>query len=136
MNKERGGTVLHKVRRIELQLHPFPKVAKLKDDSPVQLTLADQGDIEPLKALYRIVVEDGTSYPHDRLPDHDEFMEYWFCRKTRWRIMCRIESGRRVAKTKGSDLVRPLKFTLWGAPTRAREPAAVSDQSRSESGSL
>ena len=56
----------------------FPIDAKLKDGSPVQLVLADQRDIEPLKALYRVIVEEGTSYPHDRFPDDDDFMDYWF----------------------------------------------------------
>ncbi len=46
----------------------FPIDAKLKDGSPVQLVLADQRDIEPLKALYRVIVEEGMSYPHDRFP--------------------------------------------------------------------
>ena len=56
----------------------FPIDAKLKDGSPVQLVLADQQDIEPLRDLYRIIVEEGTSYPHDRFPDQDVFMDYWF----------------------------------------------------------
>lgn len=56
----------------------FPVEAKLKDDSPVQLVLADQQDVEPLRRLYRVIVEEGTSYPHERLPDPDDFMEYWF----------------------------------------------------------
>lgn len=55
----------------------FPVDARLKDGSPIQLVLADQKDIEPLKRLYRVIVEEGTSYPHDRMPDHDEFMDYW-----------------------------------------------------------
>lgn len=57
---------------------PFPIQAKLRDGSPVQLVLADERDIEPLKALYRVIVAEGTSYPHDRFPDHEEFMDYWF----------------------------------------------------------
>ena len=56
----------------------FPIDANLKDGSPVQLTLADERDIEPLKALYRVIVEEGTSYPHDRFPDHDDYVDYWF----------------------------------------------------------
>ena len=47
----------------------FPVDAKLKDGSPVQLVLADNQDIEPLRKLYRVIVEEGTSYPHDRFPD-------------------------------------------------------------------
>ena len=40
--------------------------------------LADNQDIEPLRSLYRVIVEEGTSYPHDRFPDEDAFMDYWF----------------------------------------------------------
>jgi GNAT superfamily N-acetyltransferase len=60
----------------------FPIQAKLKDSSPVQLVLAGQRDIEPLRRLYRIIVDEGTSYPHDRFPDDDAFMDYWFRGKT------------------------------------------------------
>jgi GNAT superfamily N-acetyltransferase len=56
----------------------FPIGGKLKDGSPVQFMLADQRDIEPLKTLYGVIVEEGSSYPHDRFPDHEEFMDYWF----------------------------------------------------------
>ena len=56
----------------------FPIQAKLKDGSPVQLLLAGERDIEPLRALYRIIVDEGTSYPHDRFPDQDDFLDYWF----------------------------------------------------------
>ena len=56
----------------------FPIDAKLKDGSPVQLVLADNQDIEPLRSLYRVIVEEGTSYPHDRFPDQDGFIDYWF----------------------------------------------------------
>jgi GNAT superfamily N-acetyltransferase len=56
----------------------FPIDAKLKDGSSVQLVLADNYDIEPLRKLYRVIVEEGTSYPHDRFPDQDDFMDYWF----------------------------------------------------------
>ena len=56
----------------------FPIEAKLKDGSPVQLVLADQQDVEPLCHLYRMIVEEGTSYPHDRFPNQDDFMDYWF----------------------------------------------------------
>ncbi|MEO6545960.1 MAG: hypothetical protein ABIP05_18255 [Nitrospiraceae bacterium] len=54
----------------------FPADAKLKDGSPVQLVLADNQDIEPLRRLYRVIVEEGASYPHDRFPDQDNFMDY------------------------------------------------------------
>ena len=56
----------------------FPVEAKLKEGSPVQLVLADNQDIEPLQRLYRVIVEEGTSYPHDRFPEQEAFMDYWF----------------------------------------------------------
>jgi ribosomal protein S18 acetylase RimI-like enzyme len=56
----------------------FPVDAKLKDGSTVQLVLADERDVEPLRGLYRVIVDEGNSYPHDRFPEHDDFMEYWF----------------------------------------------------------
>jgi GNAT superfamily N-acetyltransferase len=60
----------------------FPIQARLKDNSPVQFVLAGQRDIEPLRMLYRTIVEEGTSYPHDRFPNDDDFMDYWFRGKT------------------------------------------------------
>jgi hypothetical protein len=54
----------------------FPADATLKNGSSVQLVLADNQDIEPLRSLYQIIVEEGTSYPHDRFPDQDDFMDY------------------------------------------------------------
>lgn len=56
----------------------FPIRANLKDGLPVQLVLAGDRDVEPLRDLYRIIVEEGTSYPHERFPDHHDFMDYWF----------------------------------------------------------
>ena len=35
----------------------FPVDAKLKDGSPVQLVLADNQDIEPLRKLYRVIFD-------------------------------------------------------------------------------
>lgn len=60
----------------------FPIEAKLKDGTPIRLLLADQKDVEPLQQLYRVIVAEGTSYPHDRMPDREGFMEYWFRGKT------------------------------------------------------
>ena len=56
----------------------FSLDAKLKDGSPIQLVLANERDVEPLRRLYRVIVEKGNSYPHDRIPDQDDFMDYWF----------------------------------------------------------
>ena len=46
----------------------FPLDAKLKDGSPVQLVLTNEQDVEPLWRLYRVIVDEGTSYTHDRFP--------------------------------------------------------------------
>lgn len=56
----------------------FPVDAKLKDGTPIQLVLAGQNDVEPLRTLYRVIVEEGASYPHDRMPDDEDFRDYWF----------------------------------------------------------
>ncbi len=56
----------------------FPVDARLIDGTPVQLSLAGEQDVEALRQLYRTIVEEGTSYPHDRMPGNDEFLEYWF----------------------------------------------------------
>jgi hypothetical protein len=55
----------------------FPVDATLKDGSPVQLVLEDEQDVEPLRRLYRMIVEKWTSYPHNRFPNQDDFMDYW-----------------------------------------------------------
>lgn len=55
----------------------FPVEARLKDGSPVEVVLASEGDIEPLRALYQTIVSEGQSYPHERMPDREEFLEYW-----------------------------------------------------------
>src|SRR6266550_2028847 len=75
---KRQTRLIHGLRRSSKLSLIFPVEAKLKDGSPVQLVLADNRDIEPLRSLYKIIVEEGTSYPHDRFPDQDEFLDYWF----------------------------------------------------------
>jgi len=55
----------------------FPVDAKLKDGSPIQLVLADERDVEPLRRLYRVIVDEGNSYPHDRFPGQEDFMDDW-----------------------------------------------------------
>ena len=55
----------------------FPLDAKLKDGSGIQFVLANDRDIEPLRRLYRVIVEEGTSYPHDQFPSDEEFLDYW-----------------------------------------------------------
>jgi hypothetical protein len=60
----------------------FPVSARLTDDSPILLVPADERDVEPLRRLYRIIVDEGTYYPHDRFPDQDDFLDYWFRSKS------------------------------------------------------
>lgn len=43
----------------------------------MQLVLADRQDVEPLRDLYRVIVDEGNSYPHNRFPNHDDVMDYW-----------------------------------------------------------
>lgn len=93
----------------------FPIQAKLKDGLPVQLTLAGKRDIEPLRALYRIIVEEGTSYPHDRFPDDDDFMDYWFRGKTT--VAAYVPDRDRASAMAGAFYLKPN----W--PGRARQVA-------------
>jgi L-amino acid N-acyltransferase YncA len=93
----------------------FPIQATLKDGAPVQLVLAGQRDIEPLRALYRIIVEEGTSYPHDRFPADDDFMEYWFRGKTT--VAAYVPDRERAPTMAGAFYVKPN----W--PGRARQVA-------------
>jgi RimJ/RimL family protein N-acetyltransferase len=60
----------------------FPVDARLKDGTPIRLQLADERDVDPLDRLYRVIVEEGTSYPHARAPEHEDFLDYWIQAKT------------------------------------------------------
>jgi RimJ/RimL family protein N-acetyltransferase len=93
----------------------FPITAKLKDGSPVQLVLAGERDVEPLEDLYRIIVEEGSSYPHDRFPDHDDFMDYWFRGKTT--VAAYVAGRNNAAAMAGAFYLKPN----W--PGRARQVA-------------
>jgi L-amino acid N-acyltransferase YncA len=44
--------------------------------------LADDHDVEPLCRLYRFIVDEGMSYPHQVMPGADEFRDYWFTGKS------------------------------------------------------
>jgi GNAT superfamily N-acetyltransferase len=93
----------------------FPIQATLKDSSPVQLVLAGQHDIEPLRRLYRIIVDEGTSYPHDRFPDDDDFMDYWFRGKTT--VAAYVPDREGASSMAGAFYLKPN----W--PGRARQVA-------------
>jgi L-amino acid N-acyltransferase YncA len=56
----------------------FPFEAKLKDGSAITIVQAERRDLPALRRLYDVIVKEGTSYPHDRLPADEEFDRYWF----------------------------------------------------------
>ena len=93
----------------------FPVDAKLKAGAPVQLVLADNQDIEPLRRFYRMIVEEGTSYPHDRFPDEDAFMDYWFRGKST--VVPYVPDRARATGMVGAFYLKPN----W--PGRARQVA-------------
>lgn len=93
----------------------FPIDAKLKDGMLVQLVLADRQDVEPLRRLFHVIVEEGTSYPHDRFPDHDEFLDYWF--RGTSTVAAYARDGRSEAEMLGAFYLKPN----W--PGRARHVA-------------
>ena len=63
---KKTDALIHELRWLSAMSLSFPVDAKLKDGSPVQLVLGDQQDIEPLRRLFRVIVEEGMYYPHDR----------------------------------------------------------------------
>jgi hypothetical protein len=93
----------------------FPVDAKLKDGSPVQLVLADNQDIESLRSLYQVIVEEGTSYPHDHFPEQDAFMDYWFRGKST--VAAYVPDRAGAAGMAGAFYLKPN----W--PGRARQVA-------------
>jgi L-amino acid N-acyltransferase YncA len=93
----------------------FPVSASLTDDSSIQLVLADERDVESLRRLYQIIVDEGTSYPHDRYPDQDEFMEYWFHGKST--VVAYVPDRARARDMVGAFYLKPN----W--PGRARHVA-------------
>lgn len=56
----------------------FPIDTQLKDGSAVRLALAEPKDIESLRRLYEVVVDEGTSFPHEQMASDEEFKAYWF----------------------------------------------------------
>lgn len=91
-----------------------PIDARLKDGSPIRLILAAYHDVEALRDLYRVIVQEGTSYPHDRFPGDEEFEEYWFRGKTTVAAYIGGENDRRLI---GAFYLKPN----W--PGRARHVA-------------
>jgi L-amino acid N-acyltransferase YncA len=42
------------------------------------LAQAELKDFEPLRCLYEVIVNEGTSFPHEQLPPEEHFQAYWF----------------------------------------------------------
>ena len=104
----------------------FPVDAKLNDGSPVQLVLADNQDIEPLRDLYRIIVDEGTSYPHDRFPDEDAFMDYWFRGKST--VAAYVPDRAGIARMVGAFYLKsnwPGRLDRWRMPTSSWRPTGA-----------
>lgn len=83
----------------------FPIQGTLKGSSTVQLSLADEQDVEPFKALYRVIVEEGNSYPHDQVPDHDELIDYWFRGKRT--VVAYVPDRERATEMAGAFYLKP-----------------------------
>ena len=84
----------------------FPIRCTFKGGSTaVELSLSDERDVEPLKALYRVIVEEGNSYPHDRFPSHDEFMDYWFRGKRT--VVAYVPDRERATEMAGAFYLKP-----------------------------
>ncbi len=93
----------------------FPLEARLKDGTAIRLILADYRHVDDLKGLYRVIVEEGTSYPHDRLPDHEDFRDYWFRGKST--VAAYLRNPDREGEVLGAFYLKPN----W--PGRARQVA-------------
>jgi GNAT superfamily N-acetyltransferase len=55
----------------------FPATTVLKDGTLIELRPADRSDFPFLRALYDVIVQEGASYPHDRVLSEEEFLDYW-----------------------------------------------------------
>jgi len=93
----------------------FPIEAKLKDGTPIHLTLAEHRDSDPLRRLFQAIIEEGASYPHDRHPGQADFMAYWFAGTST--IVAYQQGSPRGADLLGAFYLKPN----W--PGRARHVA-------------
>ena len=59
----------------------FPIHARLKDGTPVELVLAGADDLLAVQELHRVIIEEGTSYPHHELLDAEGTWDFWFSDK-------------------------------------------------------
>ena len=60
---------------------PLPIDAVLKGGMVVRLRPAAPPDFDAFRSLYDVIVDEGTSYPHDRALREEEFMDYWITGK-------------------------------------------------------
>lgn len=93
----------------------FPVDARLKDGTPIRLSQAGGADVEPLRRLYAAIVAEGTSYPHERPPDGEEFLDYWIRGKST--VVARLREGEGAGELLGAFYLKPN----W--PGRARRVA-------------
>lgn len=56
----------------------FPTLTRLKDGSAVQLVPAGPQDIEALRHLFEVIIQEGTSFPHEQMPSDQDFQALWF----------------------------------------------------------
>lgn len=56
----------------------FPIDTKLNGGSALRLALAEPKDSESLRRLYKVIVDEGISFPHDQMPSDEDFQAYWF----------------------------------------------------------
>ena len=52
-----------------------------------------------------MIVEEGNSYPHDRVPDHDEFMDYWF--RDKKTVVAYVPDRERAVELAGAFYLKP-----------------------------
>lgn len=60
----------------------FPLSAKLKDGSNIYLDFIYNNDINALYEIFKVIVEEGASYPHTTPPLPKEFRDQWLRRAT------------------------------------------------------
>jgi L-amino acid N-acyltransferase YncA len=56
----------------------FPIEKHLKDGSSIRLALAEPQDVEAIRRLFNVIVNEGTSYPHEESTPDKDFQTYWF----------------------------------------------------------
>ncbi len=93
----------------------FPIQARLKDGMPVELVQAGASDLSAVQELYRVIVEEGISYPHQQPLDADGTWDYWFSGKST--VAAYVSERRGRSNLVGAFYLKPN----W--PGRARKVA-------------